>query len=135
MDFIFMTSRADAGNAYIYRSDGTLHENVELTLLPANSSITVAADAFWLVHTGQELQGFNLMGDMEWYAILGDTHMTWITSSPTIAPGAIVYVLEFTDYDAFTGRLLAIQGSAELFQGTGAYPKFRGDWWNTGWGF
>ncbi len=133
MDYIFMTSRADAGNAYLFRDDGTT--DFGLTLYDGNSSATIAADASWLVHSANYLLGFNILGGLEWYAVLGDTYMSWIGSSPTMPPlSTIVYVLEYRGEDS-TGNLYAIQGSAELFVGSGSYPKFRGYWGNTGWGF
>jgi putative pyrroloquinoline-quinone-binding quinoprotein len=133
MDYIFMTSRADVGNAYLFRDDGTT--DFGLTLYAGNSSATIAADASWLVHSANLLLGFNILGGLEWYAVLDDTFMNWIGSSPTMPPlSTVVYVLEYRGTDS-TGNLYAIQGSAELFVGSGSYPKFRGDWWNTGWGF
>jgi hypothetical protein len=75
------------------------------------------------------------MATLEWYAVLEDTEYGWITSSATVGPGGVVYVLEYKGASSQEGYLYAIQGSADLLTSEGSFPKFRGQWGNTGWGF
>ena len=122
---------------WVYQSDGT---EVLGGTLPNNlSSATIAADSTFLLHTGPFLGAYTLSGNLEWYTTLNDTATDWITSSPAFAPiinvddPVIVYVLEYRGVNS-SGTLYAIQGSAPLFDGAGSYPKFRGNWYNMGWG-
>jgi outer membrane protein assembly factor BamB len=131
-DYIFMTSHSDTGNIYVFKDDGT--EVKGGTLPDGNSSPTLTADSTYLLHTGYFLGAYTVLGNLEWYAVLDDTEYDWISSSPTIGYDGVVFVLEYRGFEG-SGYLYAIQGSADLFTGEGSFPKFRGDWANTGWGF
>jgi hypothetical protein len=71
---------------------------------------------------------------MEWGVRVPVSSSGSIISSPVIGPDGVVYLLE-TWSGADGGYLWAIQGHADLFNGAGSYPKFRGDLANSGWGF
>ncbi len=135
-DIIYMTSHAagtDVGNLYLYLSDGGALATG--WILPGdNSSVTVGADGSYLVHSGDILFCFSLAGLMEWGVQIPVSSSGSIVSSPVIGPDGVVYLLE-TWSGSDGGYLWAIQGHANLYTGTGSYPKFRGDLANSGWGF
>jgi outer membrane protein assembly factor BamB len=135
-DIIYMTSHAtgtDVGNVYVYLSDGGAL--TQGWILPGdNSSVTVGDDGSYLVHSGEYLFCFSLAGLMEWGVQIPVSSTGSIISSPVIGPGGVVYLLEtWTGSDG--GYLWAIQGHANLYTGSGSFPKFRGDLGNWGWGY
>ena len=127
-----MTSMADAGNLFIYRSDGT--REYMGTLPDGNSSATLSANSTFLLHTGNRLAAYSWPATEEWSTTIDDTESNWIKSSPAIGPNNVVYVLEYKGTET-GGYLYAIQGDSPLFEGVGSYPKFHGDGGNTGWGY
>jgi hypothetical protein len=129
-----MTSMADQGNLFIYRSDGS-QVHME-TLAAGNSSATLANNSTFLLHTGNRLVSYSWEATEGWSTTLDDTEYGWIKGSPTIGANDVVYVLEYRgSAQGAGGYLYAIQGDASLLTSQGSHPKFGGDLGNTGWGY
>ncbi|HOX44037.1 MAG TPA: PQQ-binding-like beta-propeller repeat protein [Myxococcota bacterium] len=135
---IYATSRADASNAFIFGADGS--ELWRATLFEGNSSFSLAANGAFHVHSVDSaggtgyLLGYSAAGTLEWYTVLEESAVDWISSSPAISPAGVVYVVAHNGASS-SGYLYAVQGVAGLNTEPGGFPRFHGNARNAGRGY
>jgi len=135
---IYATSRADASNVFIFGPDGS--ELWRAALFDGNSSISLAANGAFHLHSADSaggvgyLLGYSAAGTLEWYTVLEESAVDWISSSPAISPGGVVYVLAHNGPSG-SGYLYAVQGVAGLNTTAGGFPRFHGNARNAGRGY
>jgi outer membrane protein assembly factor BamB len=135
---IYMTSRADRSNAFIFGADGSVLWSADL--FEGNSSFSLAENGAFYLHSAVPASGYGYLigysaaGTLEWYTLLEDSSVDWISSSPAISASGVVYVVAHRG-PLGTGYLYAVQGVSGLNTTAGSYPKFHGDRRNSGRGY